>query len=224
MIAYIYLALYIAAAIVNVTARVFDLETLAMYSKVILMPLLIVYVYEAAKKNVSLLVLLLCGALIFSWGGDVALLYDGDGYFLLGMGSFLVAQLIYAYLFHRSIQLKVHWKWWYVAPVLLLTFAFLSQILPNAGALQIPIGVYALAISIMAIMAVARHGKVGEKSFRLVVLGAFIFVVSDSLIAWNKFVYSFKFADALVMLTYTTAQLLIVRGVLIQRWKVGLRK
>lgn len=220
MIAYVYLALYIAAAIVNVSARLLDLETLAMYSKVVLMPLLIAYVYEAAKNNVTLLVLLLCGALIFSWGGDMALLYEGDNYFLLGMGSFLIAQLIYAYLFRKSIQLKIHWKWWYVVPVLLLTLGFLSQVLPKAGALQVPIGAYALAISIMAIMAIARHGKVKDKSFKLVLLGAVIFVISDSLIAWNKFVMPFEFADALVMLTYTSAQLLIVRGVLIQKWKV----
>ncbi len=222
MIAYVYLALYIAASIINVSARIFELGTVAMYSKVVLMPLLIAYVYEAAKKNVTLLVLLLCAALIFSWGGDVALMYEGDSYFLLGMGSFLIAQLIYAYLFRKSIQLKIHWKWWYIVPVLLMTIGFLSQVLPKAGALQIPIGVYALAISVMAIMAIARHGKVADKSFKLVLLGAITFVVSDSLIAWNKFVMPFAPGDALVMLTYTSAQLLIVRGVLIQKWKIGL--
>lgn len=220
MISYVYLALYISAAIVNVSARLLDLDDLAMYSKVLLMPLLIAYVYESAKGKVTLLVLLLCGALIFSWGGDVALLYESDTYFLLGMGSFLIAQSIYAYLFIKSIQLKIHWKWWYVVPVLLMTFGFLSQVLPKAGAFQIPIGVYALAISFMAITAIARHGKVGEKSFKLVFFGAIIFVISDCTIAWNKFVMPFDLADAIVMLTYTTAQVLIVRGILIQKWKV----
>ena len=221
MTSYVLLSLYIAAAIINVVARLLDLDAVAMYSKVLLMPLLIAYVYEAAKKNVTLLVLLLCAALIFSWGGDVALLYEGDTYFLLGMGSFLIAQLIYAYLFKKSIQLKIHWKWWYIAPVLLLTIGFLSQVLPKAGVFQIPIAVYALAISTMAIIAIARHGKVGEKSFKLVVAGAIIFVISDCTIAWNKFVMPFGLADAFVMLTYTTAQLLIVRGILIQKWKIG---
>ncbi|MDW3195387.1 MAG: lysoplasmalogenase [Cytophagales bacterium] len=220
MTSYVLFSLYIAAAIVNVVARLLVLDAVAMYSKVLLMPLLIAYVYEAAKKNVTLLVLLLCAALIFSWGGDVALLYEGDTYFLLGMGSFLIAQLIYAYLFKKSIQLKIHWKWWYIAPVLLLTIGFLSQVLPKAGAFQIPIAVYALAISVMAIAAIARHGKVGEKSFKLVVAGAIIFVISDCTIAWNKFVMPFELADAFVMLTYTTAQLLIVRGILIQKWRI----
>lgn len=222
MTSYVLLSLYIAAAIINVTARLFDLDALAMYSKVLLMPLLIAYVYETAKKNVTLLVLLLCAALIFSWGGDVALIYEGDTYFLLGMGSFLIAQLIYAYLFMKSIQLKIHWKWWYIAPVLLLTIGFLSQVLPKAGAFQIPIAVYALAISAMAITALARHGKVGEKSFKLVAAGALIFVISDCTIAWNKFVMPFEVADAFVMLTYTAAQVMIVRGVLVQRWKIGI--
>lgn len=220
MNAYVFLSLYIAAVIVNVTARLIDLDALAMYSKVLLMPFLIAYVYESSKKHVTLMTLLLCASLVFSWGGDVALLYDGDIYFLLGMGLFLIAQLIYAYLFIKSIQLKIHWKWWYVVPVLLMTFGFLSQVLPKAGALQVPIGIYALAISFMAMTAIARYGKVGEKSFKLVCSGAIIFVVSDSLIAWNKFVMPFSLADGLVMLTYTIAQLLIVRGILVQKWKV----
>lgn len=222
MNAYVFLSLYIAAAIVNVVARLIDMDDLAMYSKVLLMPLLIVYVYESSKEHVTLLTLLLCVALIFSWGGDVALLYDGDTYFLLGMGAFLIAQLIYAYLFIKSIQLKIHWKWWYVAPVLSMTISFLSQVLPKAGAFQIPIAVYALAISVMAIAAITRHAKVGEKSFKLVVAGAIIFVISDCTIAWNKFVMPFEIADAFVMLTYTTAQLLIVRGILIQKWEIGI--
>ncbi len=221
MIARIYLIIYIVAALVNVGARLMDLETVAMYSKVLLMPLLIVYVYEAVKGEVTLLVLLLCAALIFSWGGDVALLYEGDTFFLLGMGLFLIAQLIYAYLFIKSIQLAIHWKWWYFAPVLLMTFGFLSQVLPKAGTLQIPIGVYSLAISSMAIAALARQGKVGKASFWLVFMGAITFVISDSAIAWNKFVMPFDFADAFVMLTYTTAQVLIVLGILKQKWKIG---
>lgn len=220
MISRIYLFLYVAAAVVNVGARFMELYTVAMCSKVLLMPLLIAYVYESTKSNVTVLILMLCAALIFSWGGDVALLYEGNTYFLLGMGAFLIAQVIYAWLFIKSIQLNIRWKWWYFVPVLLMTIGLLSQVLPKAGALQIPIAVYSLAIASMAITALARQGKVGTRSFWLVCIGAFTFVVSDSIIAWNKFVMPFEWADALVMLTYTIAQVLIVRGILIQKWKL----
>jgi uncharacterized membrane protein YhhN len=43
-------------------------------------------------------------------------------------------------------------------------------------------------------------------------LGAVLFVVSDSLLAINKFYSSFELAGVLIMLTYGMAQLLIVTG------------
>ena len=223
MNARIFLILYLIASLTNVGAHVLGFFQIALYAKVLLMPLLIAYVYESTKGEVTLLILLLCGSLIFSWGGDVALIYEGDLYFLLGMGLFLVAQALYAYLFRKSIQLTLQWKWWYVIPVLLATAVLLSQVLPNAGTFRVPIAVYALAISIMAIMAIARHEKVAQDSFLWVLVGALSFVVSDSAIAWSQFVSPFPYADAFIMLTYTAAQVMIVRGVLLQKWAPTVR-
>ena len=42
--------------------------------------------------------------------------------------------------------------------------------------------------------------------------GAFLFVVSDSLLAINKFYQSFEMAGIIIMLTYGLAQLFIVHG------------
>lgn len=219
MNAKILLALYVIASLVNVGSHILGYLEVANYSKVLLMPLLIAYVYESTRGEVTLLILLLCGGLIFSWGGDVSLLYDGDNFFLLGMGLFLIAQGIYAYLFRKSIQLTLHWKWWYVVPVSLASIVLLSQVLPKAGTFQIPIALYAIAISVMAIVAVARHGKVSQESFQLVLIGALSFVLSDSAIAWNKFVVPVPYASAFIMATYALAQVLIVKGVLVQKWQ-----
>eukprot|EP00971_Amphidinium_carterae_P110629 2191274-Amphidinium_carterae.1 len=82
-------------------------------------------------------------------------------------------------------QLPLTWHWWYIVPVLGAAVLLLSQLLPGAGSLRVPIAVYALAISFMMIMAVARHGKVTQESFQWVLAGAITFAVSDSAIAWN---------------------------------------
>lgn len=214
MVARLYFLLYSATALINVGSNLFSFEAIAMCSKVLLMPLLIIYVYTITKKNITSVIFLLLSALFFSWTGDISLLFDSNTCFLMGMGFFLLAQLLYACLFIKSTPSAIQWQWWYIVPMLLITFAIMSQLLPMAGALQIPVGIYGLAISIMAIAAIARQGSVHRQSFWLVFIGASSFVVSDSSIAFNRFVTPSVWGNGFVMLTYTVAQALIVLGIL----------
>jgi uncharacterized membrane protein YhhN len=71
----------------------------------------------------------------------------------------------------------------------------------------------------MLIAAINRYGKVSRLSFILVLAGAVLFVISDSLIALNKFGFPFVFSGVAVMTTYIAAQYLIVTGVLKQSEK-----
>jgi uncharacterized membrane protein YhhN len=74
--------------------------------------------------------------------------------------------------------------------------------------------IYALAITLMALTALFRYGRTNSTSFLLIFIGAVLFMVSDSLLAINKFHHAFSAAGALVMLTYSVAQFLIVEGAL----------
>jgi uncharacterized membrane protein YhhN len=75
---------------------------------------------------------------------------------------------------------------------------------------------YTIVILTMAAMALNRQGRVPAVSFVLVMAGAVLFVVSDSMIALNKFSEKFAHAGFWVMLTYMSAQLLIMTGLLNQ--------
>ena len=90
-----------------------------------------------------------------------------------------------------------------------LVRAIAVGVLPASGDLLIPVVAYFLAISAMACTA-ALHRYTGLMLFA----GAFIFVVSDSIIALNKFVMPFDGARHAIMLTYYAAQGLIVKSVL----------
>ncbi|MFM8740122.1 MAG: lysoplasmalogenase family protein, partial [Cytophagales bacterium] len=57
-------------------------------------------------------------------------------------------------------------------------------------------------------------GQTSDKSFFLVMLGALLFMVSDSLLAVNKFLNPFEFSGIAIMATYCAAQYLIVEGLL----------
>ena len=80
------------------------------------------------------------------------------------------------------------------------------------GPMKIPVIIYALAISAMGIMAVNRFGRVNLLSYDLIFYGSLLFVLSDSVLAIDRFVHGFKLSGAIVMVSYMAAQYLITMG------------
>jgi len=78
--------------------------------------------------------------------------------------------------------------------------------------MQYPVLIYAVIISIMAIMAVSRFGRVNLFSFEIIFYGAMLFLFSDSMLAYNKFVETLPNAGLIIMASYMIAQYLIVLG------------
>ena len=73
-----------------------------------------------------------------------------------------------------------------------------------------------MGIVLMAMVATAalRYGRTNPDSYLLVVCGAILFMVSDSILAINKFNTSFPMAAPAIMLTYILGQYLMVEGVI----------
>lgn len=146
---------------------------------------------------------------IFALLGDVFLMIPGDNplYFQLGLGSFLVMQLSYIRLFARQTEDKA----WIpaharqpLAGILIYVFSFLAFLNPHlADAMKIPVTLYAFALGAMLYFAIRMKNQ-------MIVWGAFFFVVSDSVLAYGKFYYSFSGISSVVMVTYILAQLLLM--------------
>jgi uncharacterized membrane protein YhhN len=66
----------------------------------------------------------------------------------------------------------------------------------------------------MVMVALFRFGKTTAGSFAMVFGGAILFMISDSLIAINKFLEPLPQSGFWIMTTYIGAQFLIVRGLL----------
>jgi len=66
-------------------------------------------------------------------------------------------------------------------------------------------------------MALNRSGRVGAMSFKLVFVGSLLFLLSDSMIAFNKFNSDIPLAGFLIMITYVAAQYLIMRGLILEK-------
>jgi len=154
----------------------------------------------------------LLGALLGSLAGDVFLM--AQGLFIPGLVSFLVAHLCYIALFHVGVPWLAH-RLALAATVLLglEMYAFLWQGgLP--AELRVPVAVYVLAIALMAAQAWARWRQLASRSALCVALGASCFMLSDSLLATNRFVQPLPWASLWVLATYYLAQALIVMGML----------
>ncbi|MDR7151934.1 sterol desaturase/sphingolipid hydroxylase (fatty acid hydroxylase superfamily)/uncharacterized membrane protein YhhN [Hydrogenophaga palleronii] len=165
---------------------------------------------EAAQRR-NLGSVLLLGALALSLAGDVFLMFPG--YFLPGLVAFLLAHLAYIALFRQDIP-------WFpsrraLAATLgigLAMYLFLWQGgLPNA--LRVPVAIYVGVIALMAAQAIGRATVLRNSAAVGVALGAGFFMLSDALLAVNRFVMPLPMSQVWVLTTYYAAQVLIVRHI-----------
>ena len=172
------------------------------------MPILLVYVYQSSLGKTTSRVLLLSLAIIFSWFGDVALMYQSSElYFLVGIGLFLIAQIIYVVVLRKSTYSTPKVTVVHLLPFFLYA-AILFYILLPAGDFTIPIIIYGLVILTMMVIASLRRNLTSVKSFRYAFLGSVLFVLSDSILAINAFKMQIPNAGLFIMLTYCAAQYL----------------
>ncbi|WP_340076909.1 lysoplasmalogenase [Leptobacterium sp. I13] len=154
-------------------------------------------------------------ALISSIGGDVVLMFveESNHFFIAGLILFLIAHLMYIITFSLQRNKKIALR---SISFLLLSYGFgVFWILKDTlGALLLPVSFYMIVILTMVLMAYARKGTVTRESFALVFIGALFFILSDTLLAFNKFYSSIPYAKILIMGTYAIAQYYIVHGIL----------
>ncbi len=154
-------------------------------------------------------------ALLFSLWGDVLLMFvsNDEGFFIAGLVSFLLAHIMYILVFLRDRNDKRS-----VLPfaVLLLVYAtgLYYLIKDGLGDLLIPVLVYMAVILTMALTAFKRKGMVLHHGYLYVFIGALFFMISDSLLATNKFYTTLPFSNVSIMSTYAAAQFLIVLGII----------
>lgn len=100
--------------------------------------------------------------------------------------------------------------------MLLVILAYAIELLyilwPNLGSMRLPVVVYAIVISTMLATAAWQYEKIPLKPALLFVGGAFLFVLSDSALAINRFHKPFEGGGIFVMITYVAAQSMIVLG------------
>ena len=219
MLKQLFLYLFIISSILQVSGEILQNEILIFTFKPLLMPFLLLwYLYSSRKHEIRTSIII---ALIFSFFGDTFLLFvfKNEIFFLLGLGSFLIAQLSYVYTFYKDKQgkkLSLSFIILTTSFFLLYTGILFFKIYPNLNEFLIPVIVYASAVGLMGITAAFRYQSVNKTSFNQVFIGAFLFIISDTFIALDKFLYNggLAFASLIIMSLYILGQYFIVKGIL----------
>jgi uncharacterized membrane protein YhhN len=212
----ILLSIYLFAVAIEIFANLTQNIQLQYFSKPSLMLILLFYYAINARKLDSAKYLIIT-ALVFSWLGDVLLLLDKQfkTFFIYGLIAFLIAHIFYIFYFWKIRKLNVITNlpnaliFVGIASYSLTLFAVVA---PNVKTLIVPVAVYALVISTMFAVCLSAFNFKTRNFGKICLAGTFLFLVSDSILAVNRFVAPFTFAPVLIMLTYAIAQLLIMEG------------
>lgn len=173
----------------------------------LLIILLAVLQEPQVSENYQFLIL---GGLAFSLVGDIFLMLPKDR-FIAGLLSFFVAHIFYITAFAGDFG--PYFGWGYLIPIVIYIAIFLKILLPHTGKMSLPVIAYTLVLAVFLWQASGRFWTLAGDSPAIAFFGAVLFVASDSILAYDRFVKGFTFARLFVMLTYWLAQIFIALSV-----------
>ena len=161
--------------------------------------------------------------ILLSLIGDVLLMISLDRFFLLGLVAFLLAHIFYVIGFNIPLPALSAWS---VILVVLIGWGgskVIRRILVSVdekgqGRMRLPIILYSMVISVMLLSAMIKLNDLTwtASAALLVSLGAFLFYLSDIILAWNKFVTPIPHGRIYNIAAYHLGQILLIAGVVAQ--------
>jgi uncharacterized membrane protein YhhN len=173
---------------------------------VIIVAALSIFVPEKYNVNYTLAIML---GLLFSFGGDIALMFKSKRAFMIGLILFLIAHVVYSIVFTVCSGFV---KGDLISAVVLILLAIIIYfyLYPGLEKMKIPVLIYVVVISFMVNRAISTFsGKFFNYSQVLLIsIGAGLFYISDLILAINKFRKPFKY-HRISLAFYYSGQLLI---------------
>ena len=190
--------------IIGIAANLIWLQTI--FKPLIILSLISLYYSTVIERNNWYLL-----ALFFSFLGDVFLL-DKNGYFLLGIGSFLITQILFIKLIISQLRkVRAHHIIITLLPFVVYFTVLISTIKENLSEFFIPVVIYGITISFFGMVSLLNYFINKSKNSAVLLIGAVLFIASDSMIALNKFHEPRIVYPVAIMITYIFAQYLIYR-------------
>ncbi len=206
-----YIFSYFIAFFIILCADVFAIITDNHNLQVVFKPLLMITLTIVYRLSVARVNKLFALALCFAFAGDVLLLFDNNiTYFLGGIASFLVMHLFYIGIFSQLLQkksLSVFAKG--IVPFLCYFSVILLLIFNQLNELLIPVLVYGGVISVFGTVCLVNYVQNQSTDNRWLLIGAVLFIISDSLIAINRFYLPHLVFEVLIITLYAISQWII---------------
>ena len=200
---------FVQAAALATTANACGWSEVYLWAKPLALLVLVLAAWQSSAGMLGRKWLML--ALCLSWLGDVLLM--GEGLFVPGLVAFLLAHLSYLQLFRQDAPwLRSRLALAVCLSAAAVIFVGLDQNgLPRE--LRVPVAAYVWVIATMAAQAWGRAKHLYSAASLWVAWGSVSFMLSDTLLALDKFVSPLPYAGLWVLATYYLAQGLIVRGI-----------
>ncbi len=171
--------------------------------------IIIAVIFPAIELNYKILII---SGLLFSLLGDIFLIYP-EQHFKKGLLAFLAGH--FCYIFAFSVSGGFHFTLWIFLPIVIVGILYLRIILPYSAEMKIPIIIYVMIIMVMGWMAIERLNSAPTLGTILAATGAILFMISDTVLALNKFKKSFFSAELIILTTYYTAQWLLAVSIIV---------
>jgi len=131
--------------------------------------------------------------------------------FVEGLASFLLAHGFYIAAFVLATGPRLSLGTF--LPFFVFAVVMMRVVVPGAGGMKAPVVVYIVVITIMAALAADRFIVFGGTRALFAFAGAVLFVVSDSVLAVNRFARKIPRAQLAILSAYFAAQLLLALSV-----------
>lgn len=218
---YIWLILALLFAILEALAVSKDVRQLEYIAKPAVMVFLFLWLYSTTGLQGSAFWFGL--GILFSLVGDVLLMLSSDRFFLLGLIAFLLTHTFYIIGLRDSLTFSNIWSLLLLAVIAISVSSLLRRIVSAMRSkgkekLVLPVAIYGTVISIMlyATIATIYEPAWNTGAALFVSLGAFLFVASDAILAWNKFVSPVKNGRFRNIALYHLGQIGLIAGVIRQ--------
>ncbi len=204
--------LFLLVAITDVYAVITNNKVLEIIFKPLLMTtLVVVYLIGVEKPNFWFV-----SGLFFSFWGDVFLL-DKESYFIFGLASFLMAHIIYIKItigfLEKHLTTKIISS---AVPFILLFIGIIYLTYNNLGNLLVPVIVYGITIATFGAVTLLNYRQEKRTEDLWLLLGAILFILSDSLIALNNFYSPKHLFNIAIIVLYIVAQYFICRAMIVK--------
>jgi uncharacterized membrane protein YhhN len=200
----------VLSGLLHITGQYLKVASLKYIFKPLTTILIFVLAFQLELGNYSVYKILILAGLVFSLLGDVFLMLPKER-FVAGLVSFLVAHLLF--IGAMVSDFGPYYAWIPFVPIAIYMGVFLWILLPKTGKMTLPVLVYALVIMLFLWQAAGRAWYLAGDSSSYAFYGALLFVISDSVLAYNKFVRPFKLAEFSIMLTYWSALVLLALSI-----------